>query len=233
VVFLEGVFPPLFRLFLDHEAEGVEHLRGLEPPVIFAANHTSHLDAGAVALSLPRSWRYRLSPIITVEWFRPHLRSRGQPLAARTLRAVQYFACCALGDAMFVADGPCSLRRSLVYLEGQMNRGICPLFFPEGTRTPDGKMHGFEDGIGWLATRLGVPVVPVAIDGLFQILPKHARWPNRGRVRVRLGETIRGASTDDYKVVAKAIEQTIRSLMETMDDRGCADLPGSAALPSG
>jgi len=62
------------------------------------------------------------------------------------------------------------------------------MFFPEGTRSRDGRVHRFADGAFRLAIKAGVPVLPIAIDGTRGALPKHSIWfePNPETIRVRV-----------------------------------------------
>ena len=64
------------------------------------------------------------------------------------------------------------------------------VIFPEGTRSPDGGLGEFKAGVMHLAIKAGVPVVPVAIEGTFAVLPKGRLMPNPGRVAVRIGEPV-------------------------------------------
>ena len=68
--------------------EGREHLQGLDGPVIFAANHQSHMDAPVILAALPPRLRYRVAPAMAKEFFKAHFfpagartRSRGSPTA--------------------------------------------------------------------------------------------------------------------------------------------------------
>jgi 1-acyl-sn-glycerol-3-phosphate acyltransferase len=62
--------------------------------------------------------------------------------------------------------------------------------FPEGTRTPDGKLQEFKQGAFKIAVRAGVPIVPVSIRGTFKLLPKTTLAPRPGRVDVIIGKPI-------------------------------------------
>jgi 1-acyl-sn-glycerol-3-phosphate acyltransferase len=72
-----------------------------------------------------------------------------------------------------------------------LEKGEAMLFFPEGTRSPDGEMHELKSGIALLARRAGVPVVPVAIDGTFGCWPRQRKLPRPGRIRIVVGEPVR------------------------------------------
>jgi 1-acyl-sn-glycerol-3-phosphate acyltransferase len=220
-VWLRSIVFPTVRALANYSAEGTEHLEGLEPPVIFAANHSSHLDTPAALLATPPRWRKRVAPVITAEWFRPFLQPTGHSWSSRALRTFQYCMCCGGGNAMLIANCSCHLRQSLAYIEEQMRGGNCPLLFPEGARTTDGSIRQFYPGVGWLATRVEVPVVPIAIHGLFEIYPKHAYLPRRGRgrgrVRVRLARPIQCAPGDDYRALRAKVERAVCGLMEDLD----------------
>jgi long-chain acyl-CoA synthetase len=217
--FQQGFLFPLARTFVSYDAKGVENLDGLEPPVIFVANHTSHLDTVAVLRSVPARWRYRLAPVITIEWFRSLFQPEGHTWSSRALRTFQYGLCGGGGNAVLLANCSCHLRQSLVYIQEQMQSGICPLFFPEGTRTSDGTVHQFHAGVGWLAKRVGAAVVPIGIHGLFEIYPKHALLPRRGRVRVRIGKALRSNPDGDYRALTAEVERAVCSLAEDVDRR--------------
>ena len=75
----------------DPKVDGLEHLEELEGPVIFAANHQSHMDTPAILIALPPRWRYRVAPAMAKEFFKAHFypgrvrpRRRGSPTASTT-----------------------------------------------------------------------------------------------------------------------------------------------------
>ena len=67
-------------MFVTLEVRGLEHLERLTGPVIFAANHQSHLDTPAILMALPARWRYRVAPAMAKEFFKAHF----YPAAVRT-----------------------------------------------------------------------------------------------------------------------------------------------------
>ena len=66
--------------------------------------------------------------------------------------------------------------------------------FPEGTRSPDGAIHEFKSGAGYLALRSGCDVLPILIRGTHQVLGKGSLWPRRHPVDVRIGSVITNAA---------------------------------------
>jgi 1-acyl-sn-glycerol-3-phosphate acyltransferase len=96
--------------------------------------------------------------------------------------------------------------------------------FPEGTRSPDGRLREFKPGSFKIALRAGVPVVPVAIRGTYQILPKHSLVPRPGKVEVIIGKPI---STDGMS------EKDVRDLMDRVHRAIESELDQASAARSG
>src|SRR5215831_18944057 len=78
--FQHVVAMPLYRHYLPLTVTGLEHLAGLKPPVLFAANHTSHLDVPTIYTALPHLWHQRLAPAMMKDHFRAYFEPRGRPL---------------------------------------------------------------------------------------------------------------------------------------------------------
>jgi long-chain acyl-CoA synthetase len=85
------------------------------------------------------------------------------------------------------------------------------LIFPEGQRHREGEIGTFMPGIGMMSSRLGVPVVPVRIDGLDKVLHPKMKWPKKGPVRVAFGKPMQ-LTGDDYAALAKQVEDAVRGL---------------------
>ncbi|HKP11862.1 MAG TPA: lysophospholipid acyltransferase family protein, partial [Blastocatellia bacterium] len=86
-------------------------------------------------------------------------------------------------------DGRKTAKSLRQVIEG-VKRGKSLAVFPEGTRTPDGRLQEFKPGAFKIAVRAGVPIVPVTIRGTFELLPKTTLAPRPGRVDVIIGEPI-------------------------------------------
>lgn len=86
----------------------------------------------------------------------------------------------------------------------RLKRGEVVLMFPEGTRTKDGNLQPLKAGFSTLAKRAKVPIVPVAIHGLYEVWPRRQKLPGLGKVRVVFGEAIPAdevvESSDDHLV---------------------------------
>jgi 1-acyl-sn-glycerol-3-phosphate acyltransferase len=71
-----------------------------------------------------------------------------------------------------------------------VDHGWSILIFPEGTETPDGTIQPFKAGIGLLASELNIPVVPIRLDGLFELKQQRNLFPRPGTVSITFGDPI-------------------------------------------
>ena len=181
-------------------------------PIIFAANHASHLDVPTIYTALPYRWRQRLAPSMMKDHFRAYFEPGGHSFKEVASGALAYFLSCAIYNAYPLPQQMSGTRRALTYTGDLVNRGYCPIVFPEGLRTPDGKIHAFRPGIGMMAVRLRVPIVPIRIRGLYEIYSLHDSWPRRGPIRVAIGPPLTFAADTSYEQAALRLEEVIKSL---------------------
>jgi 1-acyl-sn-glycerol-3-phosphate acyltransferase len=186
-VVLSGVLGPLIDLYTRRQVLGREHLAALEPPVLFVANHSSHIDTPAILRALPRAWRRRTAVAAAADYFfrvpwLAHLVS----LAFNTV-PVQRKGEGAVPDAV-------SLLARLI------DHGWSLLVFAEGTRSRDGTVGRLRSGAAVLAAEHGLAIVPVLVSGTHAVMPPGRRWMRRGRgifrgarqpIAVRFGPPVR------------------------------------------
>lgn len=209
---LHTVILPLFRHYLPLTVHGVEHFAALRTPVLFAANHSSHLDTPALLAALPRRWRSKVAPAMVQERFQAYFAPAGHPLRDRYTSGLHYFLACALFNAYPLPQRMGGIRSFLQYTGELVDRGFSPVIFPEGRRTPDGRLLPFKPGVGLMAVRLQIPVVPVFIRGLFEVFSLHDDWPKPGPVKVFFGKALR-LHGEDHEKATRKIEQAVRALM--------------------
>jgi long-chain acyl-CoA synthetase len=203
---------PLFRRYIPLRVHGLENLEGLKPPVLFAANHASHLDTPAIFAAIPAHWRRRLAPAARQEQFRGFF-DRGRSSWKETLDAAfQYVLAGLIFNVYPLPQQMSGVRRALRTTGELVSRGYCPLIFPEGHRTSDGSIHAFQAGVGLMAVRLRIPVVPILLKGLYEVYSVHDSWPKAGPVDVFIGAPLEFASNTDYADAAAEIERAVRSL---------------------
>jgi long-chain acyl-CoA synthetase len=202
---------PLGRLFMWLRVEGLEHLRDVHEPVIFAANHQSMLDAPAIMTALPARWRYHLAPAMAKELFAAHFFPDVHGRVAWLTNSLSYSLAALFFNAFPLPQREAGARQTLRYIGELLSGGTSVLIFPEGKRTLDGSIDTFRPGIGMIASRLAVKVVPVRLEGLDRVL--HIGWhmARPGRVRVAFGAPLR-LTGEDYEALAKQVEDAVRAL---------------------
>jgi long-chain acyl-CoA synthetase len=164
------------RLFArPYRVTGTDLIADIEGPVLFIANHASHADTLAVLRALPAGRRARTAVAAAADYF-------------FTSRIAAFLAPLLLGAFPFSREG--RVRESFEACGRLADEGWSILIYPEGTRSPDGRLLPFKSGIGLLSTGLGLPVVPVAVTGGAKLLPKGNSWPRRAAVTVRFGEPV-------------------------------------------
>lgn len=202
---------PLARVFLWVKASGLENLEGLEAPVIFAPTHQSHLDIPALMLALPRKWRYRLAPAMSKEFFRAHFFPERFSKREWFTNTLNYYLAALVFNAFPFPQREAGARQTMRYAGELTSEGWCIVIFPEGKISETGEIGPFQSGVGLMASRLDVPVVPVRLVGLNQVLPRGSRMARPGRVEVRFGKPLR-LQGEDYAGLAAQVEQAVRKL---------------------
>jgi long-chain acyl-CoA synthetase len=200
---------PLGRIFMQMDVRGLEHLSDLRTPVIFAANHQSHMDTPAILIALPARWRYRVAPAMAKEFFKAHFNPQAFSRRAWFTNSLNYYLACQFFNAFPLPQREAGTRQTLRYIGEVLEDGYSVLIFPEGRREEG--IGRFMPGIGMIGAKLDVQVVPVRIDGLDRVLHPKMRFPKRGPVRVAFGAPMR-LSGDDYPALAKQVEDAVKGL---------------------
>jgi long-chain acyl-CoA synthetase len=206
-----GIAIPAARLFAPAEVTGLERLAGCEPPVIFAANHQSHLDTPSILAALPPAWRFRVAPAMLQEYFAAYFHPEGRSWTERFVAAWQYWLAATAFAAFPLPQREAGSRESLRHMGTLASKGYSLLIFPEGMRTDAGEIRPFQPGVGMMAARLALPVVPVRLEGLERVWHKSWNRPRRGRVRVTFGAPLR-LDGQDFRALAAEVERAVRSL---------------------
>ena len=202
---------PLGRIFVRLEVQGLSHLSAITGPVLFAANHQSHMDTPVVLMALPPRLRYRLAPAMAKEFFASHFARARVGKRSRFRSSLLYYLACEFFNAFPLPQREAGTRQTLRYIGEILADGYSVLIFPEGKRTQTGEIGTFRPGAAMIGARLEVPVVPVRLDGLDKVLPTGATFPTRGRVRIAFGPPLR-LSGQDYAAMAKQVEDAVRWL---------------------
>ncbi len=164
---------------------------------IYAANHQSQFDIFALQGYLTHDFRW---------------------LAKKELFAIPVFGT-AMRHAGYISVDRSHGRKAVQSLNEAARRiadGTSVIIFPEGTRSPDGQLQTFKSGVMVLAIRSGVPIVPVAIRGSHEVLPKGALLPRPGHISIIMGQPIEtsGYSMKQKDELAERLQRTVASLLQ-------------------
>jgi 1-acyl-sn-glycerol-3-phosphate acyltransferase len=183
-VILSAGFGPLMSLYTRRRAVGREVLDDVEPPVLFVANHSSHMDTPMILRMLPARWRQKVAVAAAADYFyRKRWMAHGVSLMFNTVPMARN------GGGM--TDG--ATRHVDRLLEDRWSL----IVYPEGTRSQDGRIGRLRTGVAVLAAEHDIPIVPIYITGTSLAMPKGLSWPKlrlfrrRYRVTLTFGEPIR------------------------------------------
>jgi long-chain acyl-CoA synthetase len=202
---------PLARVFAWIRVEGLDHLSGLTGPVVFAANHQSHFDVPVILAAMPGAIRASAAPAMSKEFFQAHFFPAAHSWRQVLSNRLNYYLSAFFFNAFPLPQREAGARQTLRYIGEVTGDGFSLLIFPEGVRSETGDIATFRGGIGMIASRLDLPVVPVRLDGVHRILHVKSRFPRPGRVRVAFGKPMR-LKGDDYAALAKQVEDAVRAL---------------------
>jgi len=175
-------------------AEGVENVPA--GVCLFAANHTSNMDLPAAMKALPR----RLAFLAKKSLFQI-------PLVGLAFRIANFIPV----DRENREAALASVERAVQFIK----TGSSFLVFPEGTRSPDGRLGRFKKGSFAMAIETGVPIVPVAFIGAHRVMAKQSLAIHPGEILVRFGEPIATAeiSLQGRAELARRVHDAIARLL--------------------
>ena len=191
---------------------GRENLRGVNGPLLVVCNHIDDVDVGLVETALPFRIRHKLATAAGGE----ALQALRQPPADRNLflrvfdRTAWFFGVMLLN--LFPLPRQAGFRDSFRFAGQSVDRGYSILVFPEGRHTTDGHMNPFRSGIGLLAQNLGIPVLPMRIDGLFEVKQAHKRVARPYQISVKMGAPISFPPGTDPEVIPAILERSVQGL---------------------
>ena len=178
------------------DVEGLDRIPA-GTPCVFAANHLSVVDIWLLLVVLPGRLRFMAKREISY-----------YPLLGTALKAAHH---------IFI-DRKHLSRALEAYREAAqvMRSGMSAIVFVEGTRSRDGVLKPFKKGAFVLAIAAGAPVVPVRIDGTFEMLPSGSLAFRPGKTRVRIGQPLRttGLSYEDRETLMERCREEIEGLRD-------------------
>ena len=219
---IHALIPPVISALWRPWMEGVENIPK-DGPAILAANHLSFLDSIFLPASLDRPVYYLGKSDYFSGWQRYFFENVGVMPVARQG-----------GDA-----GEASLQKGEEVLRAGHLLGI----YPEGTRSPDGRLYRGKTGPARLALRTGAPIIPVGLVGTDDVLPTGAKMPRMAKVGIRIGRPLDLASryegmAEDRFALRSATDELMYELMmlsgqEYVDEYAAKVKSGEVTIGSG
>lgn len=173
------------------EADGLESLDTRQPYVLMS-NHQSVFDIAAIVTTWPVDFRF---------------------VAKRELTWIPFFGWTLAMGGHVIIDRSRRERavKSLANAADRVRSGTNVIIFPEGTRSPSGRLTEFKSGGFHLAIQAGVPILPITVSGSRHITPKRSLRIESGRIHIRYGAPIptRGLGIDDRTRLKDAVRAAI------------------------
>ncbi len=209
---------------LNLRTDGLKHVP-TRVPFIVASNHTSHVDTGVLLVAL-KPLGVQVHPTAAADyWFRSRLI---RWVLRATLGAIPFARHCR------------NIPRALALPAAVLRGGHGLIFYPEGSRSPNGQMRPFKSTVGLLALAAGVPIVPAHISGAYQALPKGRRWIRHHPVHVQFGPPVsiepyldqldRDSASHVAGALAREVQAAVARLAQCQVDAG-AETQAVTAMP--
>lgn len=191
------VLGPILAYYTRRRRSGAERFARLQPPLVFVANHSSHIDTPIILRALPWKWRHRTAVAAAADYFyRDRRLARLVSLVFNTVPVRR--------EGGGISD--------LEHVERLLDERWNLLVYPEGTRSREGAVGPLRTGAVVLAAKHGLAVMPIHVTGTRSAMPPGQAWPRRRPwrarhpVRVTFGEPIRPTTLDERHAVTDRIQ---------------------------
>jgi 1-acyl-sn-glycerol-3-phosphate acyltransferase len=183
---LMGLLGPAMDFYTRRRVVGLEHFEGLKAPVVFVANHSSHMDTPAILRALPHPWRRRTVVAAAADYF-------------YAKRRLAYTVSVFFSTVPMARDGRGLDEKTTAHLDRVMREGWSLVMFAEGTRSRDGSVGRLRSGAAVLAAQHDLPLLPIHVSGTHQVMPVGRYWmqrqpgkplPKRHPIEIRFGAPI-------------------------------------------
>jgi 1-acyl-sn-glycerol-3-phosphate acyltransferase len=206
----KAVLKPSLRAIYRIRVEGLEHVPK-KGPAIIAANHLSFMDSFFIPLVI--KWR-KVTYLAKADYF-------------KSWKTAWFFR--SVGQISTEREGGRKSQQALGIALEVLRDGNLLGIYPEGTRSPDGRLHRGRTGVARLALASGVPVVPCGVTGSDEVMPKGRRFPRlsgRLEVRVRFGPALdlsQYAGKERDRVALRSVTREISSAIMKLSGQEYVD----------
>jgi len=200
---VDDILRPVAHFLARPDVTGLDRLDDLDGPVIFVANHNSHLDTTLLLATIPERWRHKTVVAAAADYFFP----------TKVKGAISALAIGAIPMERNRVD-----RRSADLAAELLADGWSVVIFPEGGRSPDGWTTAFRGGAAYLALRVDRPVVPVHLEGTRKVWKRGEKLPTPmekdSAVRVTFGAPMWPEKGESSRRFAARIEAAVATLAD-------------------
>ena len=186
----------LWLLLIPIKVTGRENVNPKQS-YVFVANHQSFLDVFAVYGWLPNNFKW---------------------LMKKEIRKVPFVgtACAVAGHIFVDRSNPRAALQSMEHIKKELVDGISTVIFPEGTRTKTGEMGRFKQGAFKIAMDMGLPVVPLSLNGFFEAMPSGQPFVNpRARVSLHIGKPIDISQFTDINETMEYVREQVANSLQS------------------
>lgn len=185
---------PFVSVIATPNVNGLDRLDGVEGPVIFVSNHSSHLDTSVILATLPARFRRKVAIAAGSDYFFDKL-----------WKAIFW----ALWINVIPLERDKVSRRSIEMAEGVVRDGWNLVIYPEGTRGADYYSEPFRPGAAYLSQRSNAPVVPIHLHGTRRIFTPYTKKLRPGRTRVTFGSPLYPQADEKPRDFNRRVEQAV------------------------
>lgn len=179
--------------FIRVTVKGRENL-DVKTSYVFVANHQGAYDIFTIYGFLGHNFRWMMK---------------------KSLEKIPFvgYACKCSGQIFVDNSSPAAIRDTMTAAKKRLKGGMSLMVFPEGTRSRDGKMKAFKRGAFQLAAEFGLPIVPLTIDGAYDVMPRAAKLPKWGHITLTIHPVIKTPDDTNLQPVMTAAREAIQSAL--------------------
>ena len=194
---------------------GRHHLKNLRGPVVIVSNHiTRRADIGLILAALPAHFRHHLATAMGGETLNQMRMPPRDWFFAKRWAYQSGYALVTLLFNVFPLPQFSGFRHSFRFAGESVDRGYSLLIFPEGevNNSSNGRMAPFRSGIGLLAEGLGMPIIPMRLDGVWQMKRERRRLAHFGEISVHIGAPVVFPPGTPREDIARRLQELVAAL---------------------
>ncbi len=184
--------------------QGIEHIYTHEMPVLFASNHTSHIDTHVIMDVLPQDIRRRTAVAAAFDHFAD---ADGKSLYKRVIQAL----IASVWNAFGIERRKYPLR-SIRTMQSLIENNWSIVIYPEGTRSRTGDIGRFKPGLAVIAKKTNRPVIPICVKGGLMVLPEATYIPKHGKISISFGKPLYFDENDTSESFMERVEQSVQAM---------------------